>query len=56
MRVSHRVTTVRFACGHWVSVCSCARYMSKPYRYPAAAMVPGSQHAAAKIYAAMRSP
>jgi len=56
MRTSHRLRTVRLACGHWVCACSCARYMSKPYLHPAAAMVPGSQHAAAKMFAAMRSP
>lgn len=53
MMTSHRLRTVRFRCGHWICACSCARYMSKPYQAAAAAMVPGSQHAAAKILAAL---
>lgn len=47
--MTHRLRTVRFACGHWICACSCARYMSKPHTSPAAAMTDGSQHATAKV-------
>lgn len=53
MKTSHRLRTIRFRCGHWICACSCARYMSRPYRYAAAAMEAGSQHATAKILSAI---
>lgn len=59
MKIGHRVRTVRFPCGHWVSGCSCGAYMSMPYDDAATAMEQGSRHVdreVAKLAAAMRSP